>query len=70
VRVRVRPFADPASTGTEVSGRRTLTRYPVKAVSAVKDQALVTVAGNGMLGVPGIAARTFGPCTAAASPSR
>ena len=60
VRVRVRPFADPASTGTEVSGRRTLTRYPVKAVSAVKDQALVTVAGNGMLGVPGIAARTFG----------
>src|SRR4029078_7869050 len=56
----VRPFADPGSTGTEVSGRRTLTRYPVKAVSAVKDQALVTVAGNGMLGVPGIAARTFG----------
>jgi aspartokinase/homoserine dehydrogenase 1 len=60
VRVRVRPFADPASTGTEVSGRRTLTRYPVKAVSAVKEQALITVAGNGMLGVPGIAARTFG----------
>ena len=60
VRVRVRPFADPASSGTEVSSRRTLTRYPVKAVSAVKDQALITVAGNGMLGVPGIAARAFG----------
>ncbi|HUG54093.1 MAG TPA: aspartate kinase [Vicinamibacteria bacterium] len=60
VRVRVRPFADPASTGTEVSSRRTLVRYPVKAVSAVKDQALITVAGNGMLGVPGIAARAFG----------
>jgi len=60
VRVRVRPFADPATTGTEVSSRRTLTRYPVKAVSAVKDQALITVAGNGMLGVPGIAARAFG----------
>ena len=60
VRVRVRPFADPASAGTEVSARRTLARYPVKAVSAVADQALITVAGNGMLGVPGIAARTFG----------
>ena len=27
---------------------------------SVADQALITVAGNGMLGVPGIAARTFG----------
>jgi len=55
----VRPFADPASRGTEISGRRTLLRYPVKALSAVMGQALVTVTGNGMLGVPGIAARTF-----------
>jgi aspartokinase/homoserine dehydrogenase 1 len=57
--VHVRPFGDPASVGTEISTRRTLTRYPVKAVSVVSEQALVTVAGNGMLGVPGIAARTF-----------
>ncbi len=55
----IRPFADPSSKGTEVSGRRTLLNYPVKAVSAVTGQALVTVTGNGMLGVPGIAARTF-----------
>jgi len=59
LRLRVRPFADPSSPGTEVSARRTLPRYPVKAISAARDQALVTVAGNGMLGVPGIAARTF-----------
>ena len=32
----------------------------MKALSAIASQALVTVAGNGMLGVPGIAARTFG----------
>ena len=57
--VFVRPFGDPASEGTEISTRRTLSRYPVKAVSVVSDQALVTVAGNGMLGVPGIAGRTF-----------
>jgi aspartokinase/homoserine dehydrogenase 1 len=56
----VRPFADPSATGTEISARRTLVKYPVKALSAVPAQALVTVTGNGMLGVPGIAARTFG----------
>ena len=55
----IRPFAEPSATGTEISGRRTLTKYPVKALSAVTEQALVTVSGNGMLGVPGIAARTF-----------
>src|SRR5713101_9173540 len=55
----VRPFADPASPGTEVSERVTAAQLPVKALSAATHQALVTVAGNGMLGVPGIAARTF-----------
>ena len=57
--VFVRPFADPSAIGTELSARRTLDRYPVKALSAMGGQALVTVTGNGMLGVPGIAARTF-----------
>ena len=57
--VFVRPFGDPSSQGTEISTRRTLTKYPVKAISVVQAQALVTVTGNGMLGVPGIAARTF-----------
>jgi len=55
----VRPFADPTAAGTEISARRTLSKYPVKALSAVAAQALVTVTGNGMLGVPGIAGRTF-----------
>ncbi len=57
--VFVRPFADPGAAGTEISMRRTLARYPVKALSVIRDQALVTVTGNGMLGVPGISARTF-----------
>jgi bifunctional aspartokinase / homoserine dehydrogenase 1 len=57
--VFVRPFADPAAPGTEISARRTLDKYPVKALSAAGGQALLTVAGSGMLGVPGIAARTF-----------
>jgi aspartokinase/homoserine dehydrogenase 1 len=57
--VFVRPFADPTAPGTEISARRTLDKYPVKALSAAGGQALLTVAGSGMLGVPGIAARTF-----------
>lgn len=55
----VRPFAEPAREGTEVSERETELSVPVKALSAAASQALVTVEGNGMLGVPGVAARTF-----------
>jgi aspartokinase/homoserine dehydrogenase 1 len=55
----VRPFGDPSSPGTEVSERVARARFPVKALTAAVGQALVTVTGNGMLGVPGIAARTF-----------
>src|SRR4029078_981080 len=57
--VYVRPFGEPAAARNEISARRTLDRYPVKALSAAGGQALITVAGNGMLGVPRIAARTF-----------
>src|SRR5256884_7204502 len=59
VAILIRPFADPTSLGTEISRRRTLHQYPVKALSAIPQQALLTVAGSGMLRVPGIAARTF-----------
>jgi aspartokinase/homoserine dehydrogenase 1 len=57
--VFVRPFADAHSPGTEVSERVGAGRNPVKALTAALGQALLTVTGNGMLGVPGIAARTF-----------
>ncbi|HEY3012946.1 MAG TPA: bifunctional aspartate kinase/homoserine dehydrogenase I [Gemmatimonadales bacterium] len=59
VPIYVRPFADPKSPGTEVSERVAPGRFPVKALTAAGGQALMTVSGNGMLGVPGIAARTF-----------
>jgi aspartokinase/homoserine dehydrogenase 1 len=55
----VRPFADPEAPGTEISARRDEDRSPVRALSAVRDQALVTISGSGILGVPGMAARTF-----------
>lgn len=58
-KLHIRPFADPEAEGTLISARRDRTQYPVTAVSAIPELALVTVEGNGMLGVPGIAARTF-----------
>jgi aspartokinase/homoserine dehydrogenase 1 len=58
--IYIRPFADPKSAGTEVSERAAPGKFPVKALTAAAGQALITVTGNGMLGVPGIAARTFG----------
>lgn len=58
-RLRIRPFADPNAPGTEVTPGRASSAYPVTAVSAIPTLALITVEGNGMLGVPGIAARTF-----------
>ena len=40
----LRPFAEPDRPGTEISARHTLDEYPVKALSAIGGQALVTVA--------------------------
>jgi len=60
ISLHVRSFAEPTRPGTEISTRRTLPRYPVKALATIKGQALVTVAGKGLMGVPGVAARTFG----------
>ncbi len=58
--LRVRSFIDTERPGTEVSARRSDQTYPVKALAIVRNQAIVTVAGKGMAGVHGIAARTFG----------
>ena len=62
----VRPFASPESPGTEITVRVPSSGSPVRALSAIRNQALVTVTGNGMIGVPGIAARTFGALASAA----
>jgi aspartokinase/homoserine dehydrogenase 1 len=62
--VFVRPFASPDAEGTEISARHTLDRYPVKALSAMAGQALLTVAGQGLIGVPGVAGRTFAALSA------
>jgi aspartate kinase len=47
--------------GTRLVADREATRNgDVKAVTAIRGQRLITIEGRGMLGVPGVAARTFG----------
>ncbi len=51
---------NPAAQGTLVDDRVTPGSYPVKAVSAVRDHALISIEGKGMAGVSGFSARLFG----------
>ena len=57
--VRTRNSFAPEAVGTFIDGRITPGSHPVKAVTAVRDQCLVSVEGKGMAGVPGVAARLF-----------
>ena len=66
ITLRIRSFVDPALPGTEISARQSLKGYPVKALAMLASQAVVTVAGKGMAGVHGIAARTFAAVDGAA----
>lgn len=66
--LRVRPFGNPEAVGTEISTRRESAPPPVRSLSAVRAQALITVSGSGILGVPGMAARAFGALQTAGIP--
>jgi aspartokinase/homoserine dehydrogenase 1 len=59
IALHVRSFVNPDLPGTEVTARHVLPGFPVKALALLPAQAVVTVAGKGMVGVHGIAARTF-----------
>lgn len=51
---------NPHEPGTEVTREPRENNGKIKAVTAIGDLSLINVEGKGMLGVPGIAARTFG----------
>ncbi len=57
--LRVLNTFNPAHPGTRIVMRSQTTSPGVKAITAIRDVGLITVAGRGMIGVPGIAARTF-----------
>jgi aspartokinase/homoserine dehydrogenase 1 len=50
---------NPTHPGTRIVGDTEDADGKIKAVTAIKGMSMVTVAGRGMMGVPGIAARTF-----------
>jgi aspartokinase/homoserine dehydrogenase 1 len=58
--LRLRPFADLSAHGTSIIAGRSVKGAPVRAISGMPDQAMITVSGSGMLGIPGVAARVFG----------
>ena len=58
--IRIKNTFNPSHPGTLVVGRSDEGGGGLKGVTAIRAQSLVTIAGRGMLGVPGIAARAFG----------
>jgi len=65
VPIRIKNTFNPAHPGTLITATSKAGEGAVKAVTVIRDLALITVEGLGMLGVPGIAARTFGAMGAA-----
>jgi len=57
--MRVRNTFNPTHQGTLISDVAAPTDTVIKAVTSVRNVSLVTVHGKGMIGVPGIAGRTF-----------
>ena len=51
---------NPDFPGTRITQHPSRTRGEITAITTIKDLSILTVEGRGMLGVPGIAARTFG----------
>jgi aspartate kinase len=58
--VRILNTFEPDHPGTLVSEKANGFGRTVKAITAIKSLSLVVIEGGGMLGVPGVAARTFG----------
>jgi aspartokinase/homoserine dehydrogenase 1 len=50
---------NPAHPGTRIAPDNGVTHGVIRAVTMFKGQQMITVEGRGMLGIPGIAARTF-----------
>ena len=62
--VWIRNTMRPDAAGTVIRPETSASDLRVKAVTSVKDIALVMIEGTGMIGVPGIAARAFGSLAA------
>ena len=57
--MRVRNTFNPSHEGTLIGANPQPSETVIKAVTSIKNVSMLTVSGKGMLGVPGIAGRTF-----------
>ncbi len=57
--LRIKNTFNPAHPGTVIVPDSKNGKKGIKAVTAIKNLGLITVEGKGMMGIPGIAARTF-----------
>lgn len=57
--VRILNSFHPEQTGTRISVEGRPSARGVKAVTSIRNVSLITIAGRGMQGIPGIAAKTF-----------
>ncbi|MEM9773682.1 MAG: aspartate kinase [Chloroflexota bacterium] len=57
--LRIKNTFNPDYPGTVIVKEREVGNGNVRAVTAIRDLSLVTIAGRGMLGIPGVAARSF-----------
>jgi len=58
--LRILNTFEPEHAGTLISEEGDSSGQTVKAITAIRQLSLITVEGAGMMGVPGVAARTFG----------
>ncbi len=58
--IRIRNTFNPAHKGTLVTSVAEATAHAIRAVTVIRNMNLMTVEGRGMIGVQGVAARTFG----------
>jgi bifunctional aspartokinase / homoserine dehydrogenase 1 len=58
--LRIRNTFNPTHAGTLVIDQAEPNGRAIKAVTCIKGMSMITVEGRGMIGVPGVAARTFG----------
>jgi aspartokinase/homoserine dehydrogenase 1 len=57
--VWIRNSFQPEQRGTKITATGHPTARGVKAITAIKDVSLITVGGRGIVGLPGVAAKTF-----------
>ena len=60
IALTIRNTFNPEHPGTAIVRQARVAQGKIKAVTAIRNLSIMTVAGRGMLGVPGVAARTFG----------